>query len=207
MAHVFPDGARTRRTELLPSRSRDAPLGIRSAAVSRPAPNFTHSLWPRRRVDPAVPRILGTPAVLARRGRYWVVFLLLLSDRTRSLDTGTRRSWLSFTTFTHWSGTSGSRRSVSRSHRYWARPHTAVPEGTSSCGIPFSYMRCDHRATAGLWPPRHPHPHPPPRGSGVRTELESRPGGRTVCKRCVPALPRPHPSVPCAACGCGKSFS
>ena len=50
-----------------------------------------------------------------------------------------------------------------------------VPEGTPSCGIPFACMRCGHRATAGLWPPRHPHPHPPPCGSGVRTELESRP--------------------------------
>lgn len=104
LAHGFPDGARTRRTGPLTPRSRDAPLGIRSAAVSRPAPNFTHSLWHRRRVDPAGPQILGTPAVLARRGRYWVVFLLLLSDSTRSLDTGTRRSWLSFTTLTHRSG-------------------------------------------------------------------------------------------------------
>lgn len=71
LARVFPDGARTRRTGPLTPRSRDAPTGIRSAAVSRPAPNFTHSLWPRRRVDPAVPRILGTPAVLAHMGRYW----------------------------------------------------------------------------------------------------------------------------------------
>lgn len=46
LAHGFPGGARTRRTGPLLPRSRDGPLGIRSAAVSRPAPNFTHSLWP-----------------------------------------------------------------------------------------------------------------------------------------------------------------
>ena len=64
-------------------------------------------------------------------------------------------------------------------------------------------MRCDHRATAGLWPPRHPHPHPPPCGSGVRTELESRPDRRDHQDMASPCH-RPHPSVPCASCGCGK---
>lgn len=51
----------------------------------------------------------------------------------------------------------------------------------SSVPLPFAVLRFIYRpGAAGLWPPRHPHPHPPPRGSGVRTELESRPGGRTV---------------------------
>ena len=93
--------------------------------------------------------------------------------------------------FSHWSGTSGSRRPAPRSHGYRVRSHTAVPEGTSSCGIPFSLMRCHHRGAAGLWPPRHPHPHPPPRGSGVRTELESRPYRTgTVCNQFAPAVGR-----------------
>lgn len=104
LAHGFPDGARTRRTGPPTPRSRDAPTGIRSAAVSRPAPNFTHSLWHRRRVGLAVPQISGSPSASVRMGRRSGVFLLLISDDTRSLDTGTRRSWLSFTTFTHWSG-------------------------------------------------------------------------------------------------------
>ena len=52
-------------------------LGYGRRAVSRPAPNFTHSLWHRRRVDLVVHLILGTPAVPVRRGRYWGVFLLL----------------------------------------------------------------------------------------------------------------------------------
>ena len=40
LAHGFPDGARTRRTELLSPRSRDAPTGIRSAGRQPPRTEF-----------------------------------------------------------------------------------------------------------------------------------------------------------------------
>ena len=46
-------------------------LGYGRRAVSRPAPNFTHSLWHRRRVDLVVHLILGTPAVPVRRDGTW----------------------------------------------------------------------------------------------------------------------------------------
>ena len=207
LACGFPGGARTGRSELLPPRSRDGPMGIRSAGRQPPRTEFYAFSLSRRRVDPSVPRILWVLRLFSPAGdgtgRGFSYFIL--PDGTGSLDTGARRSWLSFTTFTHWSGISGSRRSASGPQRYLAPGTTTLRRGLlSHCRSPACVVY--RPGAAGLWPPRHPHPHPPPRGSGVRTELESRPGGRTVCKRCVPALPRPHPSVPCASCGCGKSF-
>ena len=72
-----------------PDRCRRVPatarLGYGRRTVSRPAPSFTHSLWPRRRVDPAVHLILGTPAVPVRRGRYRGVFPFLRTARGVSI--------------------------------------------------------------------------------------------------------------------------
>ena len=71
LACGFPGGARTGRSELLPSRSRDGSPGIRSAGRQPPRTEFYAFSLSRRRVDLAYPQILGTPAVLAHMGRYW----------------------------------------------------------------------------------------------------------------------------------------
>ena len=199
-------GARTRRTGPLTPRSRDAPTGIRSAGRQPPRSEFHAFSLARRRVDPAVPRIFGTPAVLAHMGRYWERFPT--SRLGRHGESRYRRA--AFMAFFYdiyaLVGTSGSRKPASGPQRYLAPGTATLRRGLPShCRSPACVVY--RPGAAGLWPPRHPHPHPPPRGSGVRTELESRPGGRTVCKRFVPAMPRPHPSVPCASCDCGKSFS
>ena len=72
-----------------PGRCRRVPATLRRGygrrAVSRPAPNFTHSLWHRRRVDPVVHLILGTPSVPVRRGRYRGVFPFLRTARGVSI--------------------------------------------------------------------------------------------------------------------------
>ena len=175
----FPGGARTGRSELLPPRSRDGPPGIRSAGRQPPRTEFHAFSLARRRVDPSVPRILWVLRLFSPAGdgtgRGFSYFIL--PDGTGSLNTGTRRSWLSFTTFTHWSGTSGSRRSASGPQRYLATGTTTLRRGLlSHCRSPACVVY--RPGAAGLWPPRHPHPHPPPRGSGVRTELESRPDCR-----------------------------
>ena len=70
LACGFPGGARTRRSELLPPRSRDGSPGIRSAGRQPPRTEFHAFSLSRRRVGPGDPQILGTPAVLVRRGRY-----------------------------------------------------------------------------------------------------------------------------------------
>lgn len=131
LASDFSDGARTRRTWPLTPRSRDAPTGIRSAAVSRPAPNFTHSLWLRRRVDPSVPRILWVLRLFSPTGgRYWEgVFLLYPTGRHGESQYRHAAFMAFFYDLYALVGTSGSRRSASRPHSYRAWPRTAAPRG------------------------------------------------------------------------------
>ena len=180
---------------------------------------------------------MGTPAVLARRGRYWEgVFLLYPTGRNGE----SRYRHAAFMAFFYDTyalvGTSGSRRSASRPHSYRAWPRTAAPEGTPSCSIPFAYMRCDHRGATLLGSGNHDAPKrssvplpfaglrclPPGRGgplapassapasapsrerSAHRTRIEAGPQGPSANGASL--LLRPHPSVPCASCGCGKSF-
>ena len=71
LACGFPGGARTRRSELPPPRSRDGPFGIRSAGRQPPRTEFHAFSLSRRRVGPADPQILGTPAVPVRRDGTW----------------------------------------------------------------------------------------------------------------------------------------
>lgn len=129
LAHGFPGGARTRRSELLPPRSRDAPTGIRSAGRQPPRTEFHAFSLARRRVDPAVPRIFGTPAVLAHRGRYWGRFPT--SHLGRHGESRYRHAAFMAFFYDPYAlvGTSGSRRSVPRPHSYRAQPRTASPRG------------------------------------------------------------------------------
>ena len=172
-------------------------LGYGRRAVSRPAPDFTHPLWHRRRVDPAVPRIFGTPAVLAHMGRYWGRFPT--SHLGRHGESRYRHAaFMAFfyDLFTHWSGTSGSRRSVSRPHEWSERLLSAFP--------PVCVVTTAPRRAFG---PRVIRPRIRPLAGAECAPNSNR--GRTagaVCKRRIPG-PRPHPSVPCASCGCGKSLS
>ena len=83
LARVFPDGAR--RTGPLPPRSRDGPFGIRSADRQPPRTEFHAFSLARRRVDPVVHLILGTPSVPVRRGRYRGVFPFLRTARGVSI--------------------------------------------------------------------------------------------------------------------------
>ena len=83
LVHVFPDGAR--RTGPLPPRSRDGPFGIRSADRQPPRTEFHAFSLARRRVDPVVHLILGTPSVPVRRGRYRCVFPFLRTARGVSI--------------------------------------------------------------------------------------------------------------------------
>ena len=71
LACGFPGGARTRRSELPPPRSRDGSPGIRSAGRQPPRTEFHAFSLSRRRVGPADPQILGTPAVPVRRDGTW----------------------------------------------------------------------------------------------------------------------------------------
>ena len=76
--------------------------------------------------------------------------------------------------FTHWSGTSGSRRSASGPQRYLATGTTTLRRGLPShCRSPACVVY--RPGAAGLWPPRHPHPHPPPlrERSAHRTRIEA----------------------------------
>ena len=177
LACGFPGGARTRRSELLPPRSRDGSPGIRSAGRQPPRTEFHAFSLSRRRVGPAGPQIFGNPSVPVRNGRYRGVFLLLLSDRTRE-SRYRRAAFMAFFYDTYaLVGTSGSRKPASGPQRYLATGTTTLRRGLlSHCRSPACVTY--RPGAAGLWPPRHPHPHPPPCGSGVRTELESRPDCR-----------------------------
>ena len=135
------------------------------------------------------------------------VFLLLISDDTGSLDTGTRRSWLSFTTFLR----TGREPPVLGGP---CRGRIDIGPGRirqSPRGLLLAAFRS--LACVVTTAPR--------RAFGprvIRTRIRPLAGaecapnsnrGRTagtVHTWSLPAL-RPHPSVPCASCGCGKSFS
>ena len=206
LACGFPGGARTGRSGLLPPRSRDGSPWIRSAGRQPPRTEFYAFSLSRRRVGPADPQILGTPAVPVRMDGTWS-FSYFSCWIEHGESQYRRAAFMAFFYDTYAPvGTSGSRKSASGPQRYLAQGTATLRRGLlSHCRSPACVVY--RPGAAGLWPPRHPHPHPTPCGGGVRTELESRPGGRTVCKRFVPAMPRPHPSVPCASCDCGKSFS
>lgn len=173
-----------------PRRSSDQTVRTSAAAFPRrpdgdtvggrqpPRTEFHAFSLARRRVDLAGPQIFGTPSVPVRRGRYWVVFLLLSYRTARGVSIPARgvHGFL----LRHLRTCRDFRFSEAR-----VRAATLLGSGNhdapkrSSVPLPFAVLRFIYRpGAAGLWPPRHPHPHPPPRGSGVRTELESRP----VCR-------------------------
>ena len=77
----------------------------------------------------------------------------------------------------------------------------------SSVPLPFAGLRCLPPGRGGPLAPASSAPASAPsrERSAHRTRIEAGPQGPSANGASL--LLRPHPSVPCASCGCGKSFS
>ena len=170
-----------------------ARLGYGRRAVSRPAPNFTHSLWHRRRVDPAVRLILGTPSAPVRRGRYCGVFLLLRTARGVSIPArgvhGFLLRPLRIGRDLRFSEVRVAAAFVERTPSFGAPPVCVVTTAPRRAFGP-RVIRTRIRPLAGAEcaPNSNRGREAGPSANGVSLSFRS------------------HPSVPCASCGCGKSF-
>ena len=180
LACGFPGGARTRRSELPPPRSRDGSPGIRSAGRQPPRAEFHAFSLARRRVDPSVPRILWVLRLFSPAGdgtgRGFSYFIL--PDGTGSLDTGTRRSWLSFTTLLRTGREppvlGGSRPGRNATWLWEPRRSEEVFYPTAVRRLALFTARAQRAFGPRVIRTRIR----PLCGSGVHTELESRPGRR-----------------------------
>lgn len=116
LAHGFPGGARTRRTGPLTPRSRDVPTGMRSADRQPPRAEFHAFSLARRRVDPAVPSDFGYSGCSRPQGT--VLGRFPTSHLGRHEESRYRHAAFMAFFYDPYAlvGTSGSRRSASRSH-------------------------------------------------------------------------------------------
>ena len=204
LACGFPGGARTRRSELLPPRSRDGSPGIRSAGRQPPRTEFHAFSLSRRRVDPADPQILGTPAVPVRRDGTWA-FSYFSCRIARGVSIPARGVYGFL--LRHLRTCRDFRFSEAR-----VRAATLLGYGNhdapkrSSVPLPFAGLRYLPPGRGGPLAPASSAPASAPlrERSAHRTRIEAGPQGPSANGASL--LLRPHPSVPCASCDCGKSF-